>query len=352
MSRTAKLINIGEEVGVVTVVGRVYNEKRKEWEYMCECRCGNRFKSRRDHLLKPRQGCRACINKVKSDMNLSNTISEDEFNKIMALKNLEKIKKKELLNKVKEDRARAKEEKLLALREKKEKFKNSRLSSPCWLGQRFGRLVVIDCFIDNGKSYWILRCDCGNIVTKLAKLVKYGSFISCGCISKEISANSVSNERLYGIWCGIKSRCLNANNKNFHNYGGRGISICEEWKNSYQAFRDWAYQNGWLEDIPKKHEDILSIERIDVNGNYCPENCCFIPLKQQCFNKRPYNECRKKITKKDKNIITINGIAKSQREWQEHFNISDSMLAYRIKKGISIENALVEPKFSKNILYK
>lgn len=76
MSRTAKLINIGEEVGVVTVVGRVYNGARKEWEYMCECRCGNRFKSRRDHLLKPREGCKACINRVNGEKRKNKRVGE------------------------------------------------------------------------------------------------------------------------------------------------------------------------------------------------------------------------------------------------------------------------------------
>lgn len=82
MSRVAKLINIGERVGVVTVVGRVYNGARKEWEYMCECRCGNRFKSRRDHLLKPREGCKACINRVNGEKRKNKRVGGNFLEKV------------------------------------------------------------------------------------------------------------------------------------------------------------------------------------------------------------------------------------------------------------------------------
>ena len=352
MGKKCRMFEIGEKIGVVDVVSRIYNEVRKEWEYICRCRCGNEFRARRDHLLKPRQGCRACINKVRADIDLAGTISEEDFQKRVDQKNFEKMQKRVFVEQRKAERSRLREERLSELEEKRKRFKDSRLTSPCWVGQKFGRLTVIDnCLID-GKTHWVLRCDCGNTVTKLAKFVKIGHYISCGCKSREISANAVYNERLYGIWNGMKDRCNNSNNPNYHNYGGRGISICRDWENDYRVFRKWAYENGWTEDMPEDHNDSLSIERINVNGNYEPSNCCFIPLREQSKNKRPYSECENKKTKKDFELIEINGKTKSLRDWQKFYNISDATMFYR-KKVLKMSNldALTTEKHDTGKLY-
>lgn len=331
MGRIAKMLEVGAKIGVVTVVERVYNDVRKEWEYICECRCGNRFKSRRDHLLKPRMGCRACISKVNSDIDLANTISEEEFNKVVELKNSVKLEKRALIEKRKQERIEKKKQREDELEEKRRRFKDTLLTSPLWIGQKFSRLMVVDSYMRNHETYWVLQCDCGNVVEKVARLVKNGHFISCGCISKEISVNAISNERLYAIWKGVKRRCLNKNHQNYHNYGGRGITICKEWRDSYKVFREWAYDNGWTEEIPDNHNNALSIERIDVNGNYEPSNCCFIPLWQQSKNKRPYSKREKIKTWKDKTMLDINGVVKSYREWQDFYGFTDGALNYRKK---------------------
>lgn len=346
MGAKAKLLEIGAKIGVVTITGRVYNEVRKEWEYLCRCRCGNEFKSRKDHLLKPKKGCVKCVNKVKADLDLANTISEEEYAKMVELKNFEKNQKKAQEQKAKEEKkhqaeeARAQRE--TERKERSRRYADAKLTNPLWLGQKFNRLTVIDSYTENAKTYWICECDCGNIVTKLAKSVKIGHFKSCGCIAREIMSNHKLKERLRAIWSGMKDRCLNPNNKNYHNYGGRGVAICEEWVNDYQTFRKWAYENGWTEEIPEDHKQSLSIERKDVNGNYEPQNCCFIPLCQQCLNKRPYSERNRIIAKKDKTMVTINGETKSLREWQKLFNVSNACLRYREKnKGLSTIDALL-----------
>lgn len=89
--------------------------------------------------------------------------------------------------------------------------------------------------------------------------------------------------RLYPIWTAMLARCYHPQNKSFHNYGGRGITVCDEWRNSYEAFRDWALATGYDEKAPRGQ---CTIDRIDVNGNYCPENCHWVDMKTQAANKR------------------------------------------------------------------
>lgn len=286
------------------------------------------------------------MQKVRADIDLAGTISEEEYVKRLEAKNFEKMQKRAVLDNAKAERLKAREDRLKKISEAKELFSKTRLTHEIWVGQRFGRLVVIDSYIDSGKTYWVCQCDCGRVVTKLAKLVKFGHYISCGCISKEIRENSYSGERLYGIWHNMKYRCLNPNSKEYHNYGGRGISICKEWLESYQAFKKWAYNNGWTEELHEQAKDNLSIERIDVNGNYCPENCKFIPLWQQAYNKRPYCERERIFTKRDREMITIDGETKSRREWQEKFGISNATLGYRMRVlKMTEEKALSTPKW-------
>lgn len=169
------------------------------------------------------------------------------------------------------------------------------------IGQKFGRLKVISLNEErsNRKSYWVCQCDCGNVKTVRSDSLKNGSIQSCGCLHKEqaiinISKNHKHKEsktRLYTIFQGMKDRCYNSNSKIYINYGGRGITICDDWLENYECFRDWAINNGY--------SDNLSIDRIDVNGNYEPSNCRWADNKTQCRNRRSniivqYNN--KKIT--------------------------------------------------------
>lgn len=354
-------IVVGEQIGSAKVLEKVYNEKRHEWEYICECVCGARFKSRKDHLLHGRKGCKNCMGKGSVRIDYEGILSVSEFNERVERKKAEKEQEAREREAVRIEKANERERLRSEIAKKKAELKRilkeqssmKRLTHSCWIGEKFGRLTVIDSYFENGITYWVCQCDCGNIVTKMAKQVKYGTYVSCGCKSKEIKENAFSNERLYSIWGGIKNRCLNKNCGSYKNYGGRGIKICDEWKNSYLTFKEWAYKNGWTEEKAKEHKYALSIERINVNGNYEPSNCCFIELRLQNKNKRPYSELDKKITRKDKNIITINGIEKSQREWQDFYKISDSMLSYRVKVlGMTIKDAISTPKYDKTKMYK
>ena len=207
-------------------------------------------------------------------------------------------------------------------------------------GQRFGYLTVIKKAGKNksDKILWLCKCDCGKLKIIQGASLKNGRTKSCGCLRKKGArmTHGFKYTRLYCIWQGIKKRCLNKNTSNYYIYGGRGIKICDEWKNDFKSFHDWAFANGY--DESAKRGD-CTIERIDVNGNYEPSNCRWATMKEQCRNTR------------SNKLITYNNETRCLMDWSYIFNINYKTLLYRFKKGWTIEKAFMNKDFrmSKNI---
>lgn len=195
-------------------------------------------------------------------------------------------------------------------------------------GKKYNHLTVIK-RLENAKGgvpVWECKCDCGNITTVRGSNLKNGSVKSCGCLRHKptVVSHNMSNTRLYHVYAGMKSRCFNKSLKTYKNYGGRGITICDEWKNNFINFYNWAMENGYKEG--------LTIERIDNDGNYEPKNCKWIPKSEQPNNRRMNYK------------FTYDGKTQNLAEWCKELGLDYKRTHSRIyKQKWDFEKAITTP---------
>lgn len=195
-------------------------------------------------------------------------------------------------------------------------------------GQRFGRLVAIapGGKGERGCTLWRCICDCGNIKNFRSGNLKNKHTRSCGCLKVELAGNQgkthgMSGTKTYGIWRSIKTRCLDSNSPYYHYYGGRGITICDRWIESFENF---------LADMGEAPEG-LSIDRINNNGSYEPGNCRWATALEQAENRNSAV------------LITFKSQTQSQSNWEKELGFKRGTLAMRLSRGWSIEEALTTP---------
>lgn len=196
-------------------------------------------------------------------------------------------------------------------------------------GQRFGRLTVLR-RNDDGKQpiRWVCKCDCGKEVIVIGNNLVRGHTTSCGCYRDEIRPqyrfkHGYTKTRAYGVWNKIKERCCNSKNPSYPRYGGRGITICDEWKDNPQAFIEWAYANGYREDAEYGE---TTVDRIDNNKGYSPDNCRIADAQTQANNRRTNKH------------ITYNGETHTVAEWSRILNVSLSAITSGLLNGVPFEH--------------
>lgn len=192
-------------------------------------------------------------------------------------------------------------------------------------GQKFGRLTALHRLHNTkGRVKWLCICDCGNLTEVVSTHLYSNHTKSCGCLNREPTKGHTKhgkkNTRLYHVWIGMKQRCYNKNHKHYKHYGGRGIAVCSEWVDDFQAFYDWSINNGY--------EDNLTIDRMDVNGNYEPSNCRWVTMEQQNNNRR------------NTVYLTYNGKTQTMKEWSKELNVNVKTLYTRKFKNWNVENIL------------
>jgi|SRR6185369_7464456 len=186
-------------------------------------------------------------------------------------------------------------------------------------GKRFGRLTALREDRQMDRTAWLCICDCGTECVRTTKTLRNGMTKSCGCfqietVKRVTTKHGRTNSKLYGVWKAMRGRCRTKTDQNYRHYGGRGIKICERW-NTFENFRN---------DMGDP-EAGLTLDRIDVNGNYEPSNCRWVTMKEQTRNKR------------NSLLLTFNGKTQIIPDWAKELNLVASTLYARASRGLSVQ---------------
>lgn len=263
---------IGMKFGKLTVVSKAENDKKNQAMWNCLCDCGNYTRVCTYQLTSGKTKSCGCLRKIAAH--------ENHFDDLT--------------------------------------------------GKTFGKLTVIRRAENKEKrTMWECLCECGNISIVEAYQLKQGFTKSCGCLRYESrnSTHGMSRTRIFTIWSKMIDRCTNENNPAYKWYGERGIKVFDEWRTDFVSFYNWAKNNGYNEN--------LTLERIDVNGNYEPQNCKWIPLNEQPLN-----------TRKTK-YLTYKGERKTVSEWSKITGIKKNTLLNRINSGYTDEECIDVPLCSR-----
>lgn len=198
------------------------------------------------------------------------------------------------------------------------------------IGKRFGMLTVLEEIEQKnsrGLTCYVCLCDCGNTVNVCGRDMTRKHTFSCGCLHKNMMQKRFLKHgghgtRLYSIWKGMNTRCNSKNTDYYKHYGGKGVKICDEWKD-FSVFRDWALTNGYA--------DNLTLDRIDFNGDYCPDNCRWLTMKEQSNNRSTNHR------------ITYKGMTKTISQWADYFGLSYGAMSARVYNGWSMERIEYTP---------
>ena len=188
-------------------------------------------------------------------------------------------------------------------------------------GKRFGKLVAIE---EDGRIgtnvAWICKCDCGNVIRVRASSLLSGNTTSCGCKRIEsITKHNMTNSPLFNVWRNMKERCENKSYKSYENYGGRGVKVCNEWK-EFSVFYEWAMDNGY--------ERGLSIDRIDNDGGYNPANCRWVKMRTQSRNRRTNV------------VLEYDGEKHCLADWAKILGINRNTIGWRYRNGWTVKEIL------------
>jgi hypothetical protein len=205
-------------------------------------------------------------------------------------------------------------------------------------GRQFERLTVVNRTINHKRkgAYWLCRCVCGKETIVATNQLNMGYCKSCGCLREENKRKRITHgasrvgkhEKLYDVWASMKGRCYIPTNTSYARYGALGISVCKEWLNDYKIFKEWAYANGF--------KDELTLDRIDSKGNYAPNNCKWSTVLEQANNK------------KNNVHLTYKGITKTLPEWAREYGLSPDTLRARLYVFMMpVSQALEKPLYQR-----